>query len=70
MSTPNHTTLFTPAARARVTLEAYAILRAYHWEATPVSVLDDLMADLIEHLGEPAVRASLDSALESVTSAP
>ena len=64
MSTPTPATLFTPAVRARVTLEAYAILRAYPWEASPVSVLDDLMADLIEHLGEPAVRASLDSATE------
>lgn len=64
MSTPSPASLITPTARARVTLEAYAILRAYPWEKSPTSVLDDLVVDLIEHLGESAVRAALDSALE------
>jgi hypothetical protein len=64
MSTPTPASLITPPTRARVTLEAYAILRAYPWEASPASILDDLMADLIAHLGESVVRASLDSAIE------
>ena len=64
MSTPIPATLFTPSTRALVTLEVYAILRVYPWEASPASVLDDLMADLITHLGESVVRAALESAIE------